>query len=241
MFEGYTMERGAADVESDFPPKFPTMLVEQFIDEGVMFDRNVIPNNTADDFVNQEVMLGRVIGWAIATVSPFAFGAKWHEGRPRPEEVACALVGEEDPRVSSAPPAVVRAVQALGLNTENGCVDYTAYSNGSPPHPSWPAMHSASSSSSVYLATVLNLTSSQLAEARNLDCAVATFRSFAGVHYESDNMAGLSIGQEVLRRRLPEMLRREYGSDIAAVERKLERVIEANDWRTTPCEVSRNR
>jgi hypothetical protein len=230
MFSNFTMEQGAAAVESDFPTKFPTELVEQFLAEGVEFDSSIIPHATADDFVNKQVMLGRIIGWAVATVSPFAFGAKWHEGRARPEEVACA-VAENSSTVSSAPTYVTDAVNALGL-TAQGCTDYTAYTNGAPKHPSWPAMHSAASSASVFLAVVLNLTASQLAEAIHLDCAVATFRSFAGVHYESDNMAGLAIGQEVLRRELPQMLHEKYGSNISAVESKLEQVIAAHDWRT---------
>merc|ERR1712151_940958 len=92
-------------------------------------------------------------------------------------------------------------------------------------------MHSAASSASVYLATVLKLTPAQLREAQKLDCAVASFRSFAGVHYESDNMAGLSIGQEVLRAELPEFLAENYGADPAAVTKKLESVVAAHDWR----------
>ena len=93
-------------------------------------------------------------------------------------------------------------------------------------------MHSAASSASLYLAVLLNLTPAQLAEARSLDCAVASFRTLAGVHYESDNMAGLSIGQEVIRRQLPGYLEERYGSDPADVTAKIERVIAANDWRT---------
>jgi len=92
-------------------------------------------------------------------------------------------------------------------------------------------MHSAASSASLYLAVLLDLTDTQLQEAQGLDCAVASFRTFAGVHYESDNMAGLSIGQEVIRRKLPDYLVTRYGSDRAAVEAKIESVIEAHDWR----------
>jgi hypothetical protein len=234
VFAKFSMEEGAAAVEKDFPSKFPTALVEQWLGSGgVKFDKTVVPQGTQDDFVNSIVMLSRVIGWAVSTVSPFAFGAKWYNGRARPEEVACAIL-KNDSSVSSVPPKVKAAVEALGV-TKPGCVDYTAYSNGSPRHPAWPAMHSAASSASVYLATVLNLSPEQLKEAQNLDCAVATFRSFAGVHYESDNMAGLSIGQEVLRRELPKMLHLNYGSDIAAVESKMEKVITANDWRKVSC------
>lgn len=239
IFMGKTMEEGAALVEKDFPAQFPTELVEQFLAEGVDFDETIIPHATADDFVNKQVMLSRIIGWAIGTVSPICFAAKWHEGRPRPEEVAWA-VASGDPRVAGAPAAVVSRVQSLSLTSPG--FDYTAYTRGSPKHPSWPAMHSAASTASVYLPIVLNLTAAQLRETQLLDCAVASFRSFAGVHYESDNMAGLAIGQEVVRKELPGMLYREYGSSPAAVRAKLEKLISGglypghtgHDWRTAP-------
>merc|ERR550539_888046 len=227
------MTQGALAVEKDFPSKYPTKLIEQFLAEGVEFDANIVPHYTMDDFVNKQVMLSRVIGWAVSVVSPTAFAAKWRRGRPRPEEVAKAII-DGDPRVAGAPSDVVARVQALNL-TKTGAADYTAYTNGSPKHPSWPAMHSAASTASVYLPVVLNLTASQLLEAQRLDCAIATFRSFAGVHYESDNMAGLAIGQEVIRAELPKMLQNQYKSNPAKVRSKLNRIInEGHDWRRAP-------
>jgi len=238
MFENKSMEDGAMAVEKDFPSKYPTKLVEQFLKEDVEFDANIVPHYTMDDFVNKQVMLSRVIGWAVSVVSPTAFAAKWRRGRPRPEEVAKAII-DRDPRVAGAPSDVVARVEALNL-TQTGATDYTAYTNGSPKHPSWPAMHSAASTASVYLPVVLNLNASQLLEAQRLDCAVATFRSFAGVHYESDNMAGLAIGQEVIRAELPKMLQNQYKSNALAVKKKLKQVIDAHDWRTAPsCLLSR--
>merc|ERR1712110_1182818 len=94
---------------------------------------------------------------------------------------------------------------ALNLNANSSGFDYTAYDFGAPKHPSWPAMHSAASSASLYL---------------------------AGVLYESDNMAGLAIGQEVLRRELPSFLSEHFGSDEAVVRAKIDAVIAAHDWRT---------
>jgi len=233
MFQSYTMEQAAKAVEADFPTLYPTQLVQRFLAEGVAFDENIVPHYTKDDFVNKQVMLSRLIGWAVSEVSPTAFAAKWRKGRPRPEEVAKAIVWG-DPRVAGAPSDVVARVHALGLSAA-GATDYTAYTvDGAPKHPSWPAMHSAASTASVYLPVVLNLNASQLLEAQRLDCAVATFRSFAGVHYESDNRAGLSIGQEVIRAMLPQMLKNQYGSDSSKVKMKLKQVIAANDWRIAP-------
>ncbi len=73
----------------------------------------------------------------------------------------------------------------------------------------------------------MDLSPEQIAEARKLDYAVATFRSVAGVHYDSDNRAGLALGQEVIAKQLPEVLAR-FGADPAAVRAKIEKV--RHDW-----------
>ena len=227
MFANHTVSAAAAAVEKDFPTDFPTTLAKKFLREKVVFDKTVVPH-TGNDFVNKVVMLADVIGWAVSIVSPTAFATKWQNGRARPEEVAWA-VHSEDAHVASASATVVNKIkEGLGLID---AYNFTAYKNGSPKHPSWPAMHSAASSASLHLAVLLNLNPAQLAEARSLDCAVASFRTLAGVHYESDNMTGLAIGQEVIRRELPVYLAERYGSDLAAVELKINSVIEAHDWR----------
>ena len=89
------------------------MLVEKFLGENVKFDASIVPH-TGNDFVNKVVMLANVIGWAVSVVSPYAFAAKWQNGRARPEEVAWA-VHSGDARVASAPAAVVSGIQALDL------------------------------------------------------------------------------------------------------------------------------
>lgn len=233
MFKHHTMAEAAAAVEKDFPSEFPTALCLQFLEENVTFDGTVIPHN-GDDFVNKVVMLSELVGWAVSTVSPVAFASKWHEGRMRPEEVALLLTRDPTHQLAAHGPGKIAQsnLGALNLDAAKSGFDYTAYDFGAPKHPSWPAMHSAASSASLYLAVVLDLTPSQLREARLLDCAVASFRSIAGVHYESDNMAGLAIGQEVLRRELPSFLSEHFGSDEAVVRAKIDAVIAAHDWRT---------
>jgi hypothetical protein len=73
---------------------------------------------------------------------------------------------------------------------------FTQYPEGSPNHPSWPAMHSAASSASLWLAVVANLTDDQYCQVLRTDHAVAYARTVAGVHYTADNIAGLNMGQE---------------------------------------------
>jgi len=123
------------------------------------------------------------------------------------------------------PRDVVADIKNLGLSKQS---NFTAYPEGSPLHPSWPAMHSAGSSASMWLPVVLNLTKKQLCEAMLLDYAVAFGRTVAGVHYYDDNMAGLKLGQGILSKKLPDHLANRFGSNKENVEKKIEQV--RFDW-----------
>lgn len=230
IFEGKTMEEAAQAVRADFPSHFPSLLVQQFLQEGAKVDPEVIPQ-TGSDFVRGPVLLSQLIGWSVSKVSPSAFAAKWNQGRPRPESVAWAVQQGE----LEAPPHIREKIEAMGLTKPE---DFTAYQEGCPRHPSWPAMHSAASSSSLYLAVVMDLSPEQIAEARKLDYAVATSRSLAGVHYESDNLAGLALGEEVVARELPDFLAQfasspEEAEQIrASTKAKIARIREGHNWLT---------
>ena len=76
-----------------------------------------------------------------------------------------------------APAELAKKIEGLGLKTAES---FTAYPEGCPKHPSWPAMHSAASISSMVLAVMFDLDPAQLAEARNMDYAVASFRTVRG-------------------------------------------------------------
>ena len=101
-------------------------------------------------------------------------------------------------------------------------VDFTAYTEGCPGHPSWPGMHGAASGMSFWLGVVLDITEDQLCQAKLTDYAVAWGRTVAGVHYEDDNLAGLDMGQEVIANLLPEHLSNTYGADKAKVQAKVD-------------------
>ncbi|HSI05098.1 MAG TPA: hypothetical protein VLC93_11490, partial [Myxococcota bacterium] len=221
LFANYTMEQAAKAVGDDYPPDFPTALSKQFYAEGARVDTNLIPAYSTRDFVNGILTVHAIIGWAVRAVSPSAFAAKWEVGRRRPEEIAWDIhTGKLD-----ASPRIKRKIAALGMERAE---DFTAYQEGCPRHPAWPAMHSAASISSTLLAVLMDLTPAQVEEARRLDFAVSTFRSVAGVHYYGDNAAGLAIGQAVLEKLLPEQIA-SYVPDAdkdrvrAAVKKKLER------------------
>ena len=208
LFATFTMEKAAQEVRNDFPTHWPTELAKQFLkpSEETTMDPTIVPQMSKGVFVNRQVLLSRVIGWAVSTVSPTAFACKWKYGRARPEELAwavhkqsCTLPDSDDVDINN----IRTDIENMGLVS---ATDFTAYDEGSPNHPSYPAMHSAASSASLFFPVLMKLSQTQINEARKLDYAVATSRSFAGVHYPSDNLAGLAIGQQVVADALPGML-----------------------------------
>jgi hypothetical protein len=226
LFAGYTLEQAAEAVHADLPSDWPTALFKQLLKEGAKFDAKVVPQLCQADFVNTLVTTAGVLGMATAAVSPSAFACKWHEGRARPEESIWAIRRGE---LAGVPPELKAKVDALAIGKAE---DFTAYPEGAPRHPSWPAMHSAASISSMVLGVLLDLTPAQLAEARNMDYAVATFRTVAGVHFETDNLAGLKIGQLAIEAWLPDFLAEYAGADPEAVRAKMAKI--KYDWDQHP-------
>ena len=214
-----------------FPGVHHVDLLESFLKQGVAFDRDVVPSTDVVDFLRGPVMLSHINTWAIATVGPHNFGTKWYVGRARPEEIVFAIQEEMIP--PGAVPLSVRTAlnilkDKLGVAAFGDATEFTAYDEGSPKHPSWPAMHSAASAGSLWMAVVMDLTKEQLCQAKAVDYGVAYARTVAGVHYPSDNIDGLKLGQEILARKLPEYLAEVYGSDPDEVEAKIAKV--RFDW-----------
>ena len=226
LFEGYTLEQAADAVHTDLPTDWPTALLKQFLAEGARFDASVVPQMSQSDFVNTVVTAAGVLGMATAAVSPSAFACKWHAGRARPEEAVWAI---HQGTLEGAPTGLKDKIEALKLTSPES---FTAYPEGSPRHPSWPAMHSAASISSMVLGVLLDLDEEQLREARNVDYSVATFRTVAGVHFETDNLAGLEIGQQAIEAWLPDFLAQCAGADPDVVRAKIDKV--RYDWSAHP-------
>lgn len=135
-----------------------------FIGNGVPVDRTIVPSVNKIDFLRYEIMLAEINTWAIATVGPSNFGLKWYAGRARPEEIVWFLHSATDQELVQweIPTAIVDAIRGMNLSHQH---DFTAYPEGSPTHGSWPAMHSAGSVASFWLAVVLDLTPEQTCEA----------------------------------------------------------------------------
>jgi hypothetical protein len=69
-----------------------------------------------------------------------------------------------------------------------------------------------------------------------VDYAISYARTVAGVHFPGDNIAGLTLGQELLAAYLPDFLHQTYGSDTAAVEAKIETLrFDWNEFLYTEC------
>ena len=75
---------------------------------------------------------------------------------------------------------------------------------------------------------ILDLTEEQYCEALRVDYAVAFARTCAGVHYGTDNLAGLNLGQEIIADKLAQHLATTYGSDPDKVQAKMDRL--RFDW-----------
>lgn len=99
------------------------------------------------------------------------FEAKYYFGVARPEEVNNYLT-----------------------DTTQGAV-MTHYPEGSPPHPSYPAGHSCvSGATGKFVIDNFDLNDKQKKAIRDACYLWGQFRTFAGVHYAQDNIAGLKIG-----------------------------------------------
>ena len=88
----------------------------------------------------------------------------------------------------------------------------------------------------MWLGVVLNLTPAQLCQVKLTDHAVAFARTVAGVHFRTDNIAGLNLGQIIIKDKLPEYLNMRYGSDPDLVIQKIATLeFDWNDFLNSDC------
>lgn len=208
MWREYDYIDIAHAVHNEFPGIYHIRLIANWLEQkSLVLNNDVIPKNAQLDFLHGPVMLADMVGAAIRLVGDCIFSLKWEQGRARPEEIVWKIYMNE-----IEPPSSTIRTDILDMNLKSANT-FTSYDEGSPTHPSWPAMHSASSSASLWLNVVANLTDEQKCEIRKLDYAIAFARTVAGVHYSDDNIAGLVVGQEILSLRLPEYLGSVYGAN----------------------------
>lgn len=218
----------AEAVHDEYPGSLQSEYFTKLWKAKVPIDYDVLPKRCNNDFIGDQIRVVDLNTWAIRVVSPFSFCIKWAIGRPRPEEIAWQIaIGNLTSRKDRFPDRLTTKILSLQAMEPNAL---TAYREGCPRHPSWPAMHSAASSASLWLSVVYDLTQEQRCEALRVDYAVSLARSVAGVHYTSDNIAGLNLGQEVVARELPSFLAETYGSNATVVANKIRKF--RFDWAT---------
>mmetsp|Transcript_35287 Transcript_35287/g.54182 ORF Transcript_35287/g.54182 Transcript_35287/m.54182 type:complete len:443 (+) Transcript_35287:91-1419(+) len=219
IWRNFNLDQVADAVHDEYPGIWHIQLIQQLLSEGASIDTNIIPWRSEVDFLRGPVALSDLNTWSISNVGPTNFYAKYHVGMPRPEEMA-HLINQDDPRViGNTPNEVKQAIDDVGM--DGTATSFTAYSEGSPQHPSWPAMHSAASSSALWLAVVMNLTEEQWCQVKLVDYGVAYARTVAGVHYQMDNVAGLNMGQAVIAEKLEDHLVEKYGASRPDVRKKI--------------------
>jgi len=210
----------AAAVHDEYPGYLQQELISWLWSNKVQIDYEILPYRSRLDFIGKQVRMADLNTWAIGAVAPLNFHLKWCVGRARPEEVAFKIASGNLTAKDGVPQDIVEKIDSMNLTKAE---EFTAYPEGCPLHPSWPAMHSAASSSSFWLAIVMNLTVPQYCEARRVDYAVAYACTVAGVHFMSDNIAGLNLGQLLVAEKLPNHLAEMYGSDPDKVEAKMKK------------------
>ena len=211
---------------SQYPGSVQAELIKSLMANGVKVDSSIIPLRCKVEFLRGIVMLAELNTWAWGTAGPPNFGLKYHVGRVRPEEMAF-LISEGSLTAGDGVPEDI--LVNIPLKSLKKMEDFTAYPEGCPMHPSWPAMHSAASSASLWLAAGLNLTPEQWCQAKLVDYGVAYARTIAGMHYREDNFAGLNLGQEIIASKLPGHLASRYGSNLTVVQQKIDSL--RFDWR----------
>lgn len=178
-------------------------------------------------FTDRVVMLNHLMGWAAHAVSPNSFAAKWHFMMPRPEEVAGAIARGE----LEAPYEVEMALYDM-ISKEDLIADqrkFTLYPEGSPDHPSYNAMHSAAAGAAATVVKFMFDLSDEDLHMVNLTAHnMAFFRTVAGVHYPQDNRVGLWMGQETVKRLLPQKMESEFGVSAQVVADAIEAILV--DW-----------
>lgn len=208
MIEYYgvdTYRKGAMLVRDDYPLHILVSLAEFLLKRGAKF-RKILPDVGFQRFTDSMVLSSHVIGWAVHTVSPNAFACKWKHGRARPEEVIHGWLNGDFPNID---PNIEKQLNMFINNKDeikNDQNKFTLYSEGCPNHPSYPAMHGAAAGAGLLFPILFDLTLEEEEEVRRTVLNIAMFRNVAGVHYESDSLMGIQIGEMVLAEKLPEFL-----------------------------------
>jgi PAP2 superfamily len=207
----------ALAIQNELPGLWQALLIDRLFKEGAKLDTNVLPFRSKMEFIGGVVRMAEINFWTIIKVSPVNFRLKWIYGRPRPEEVAYQIQNG-DISAWAVPDDILQTLSRWNLTRPD---DFTAYRTGSPQHPSWPAMHSTASMASFWLMVVLDMTEEEKCQALLTDWIVSYGRTVAGVHYPTDNISGLNLGQEIVAEILVDHLVDLYNANRTAAQAKV--------------------
>jgi len=225
-----TLEECAEAVKGEYPGFHQQTFIETlFATKKLEFHRDIAPFRSVADFVATQVRIASINSWSVEVISAITFLIKWHVGMPRPEELVWMIhLGAYTAEADGVPQDIVEKIASMELTHPE---EFTAYNiDGCPQHPSYPAMHSAASTVSYWLPAIVQLTGEQYCEALRVDYATAYARTVAGVHYPQDNIAGLNIGQRIVREKFPAMMVDKYGYQHDKLQARLEAL--SFDWNT---------
>lgn len=215
IWQNFDIHQVAEAVHDEYPGYWHNVLLQSLWKEGLKMDYSIMPYLSRVDFVGTTIRLADLNTWAVGVVCPPNFLIKWTVGKLRPEEAAFQIAKD---LMEDVPTTLTQLIKSMNLSTPE---QYTAYPEGSPAHPSFPAMHSASSAASLWLSVVADLTPEQYCQVLLVDYGIAFARTVAGVHYASDNIAGLNLGQHLVAQTLPGHLAKQYGVNDTAVKAKI--------------------
>ena len=235
LWNSLDIDQVAERVHDEYPGSNQADFLIELFKEEPEFDHDVVPFRCQRDFIGLEIRFADLNTWAMGEVAPRNFNMKWTVGRSRPEEIAYMIAKGDLTESDGVPMHLVAKIIGMDLTSAEA---FTAYPEGCPLHPAWPAMHSAGSSSSLWLATIMKLTPAQYCQALRMDYAVSYARTIAGVQYTSDNIAGLNLGHEIIKEELPSHFAKNYGSDENAVRAKMQsKLFDWADFDPVTCEI----
>lgn len=195
---------GAALVRADFPTVILSDLAEWLYSRGAK-PRDIFRRKGYSRFTNGPVLLGRILGEAVHRVSPNCFAAKYHFKRPRPEQEIGRWARGEIKAPKWADQLLHQYVDEEAVKADQRT--FTTYPEGSPKfHFSMPAMHASVGAIAVIFKTWFELDEQLADDVTRTAFNVAIFRDFAGVHYRSDDLLGLEIGERVMAKQIVEII-----------------------------------
>lgn len=201
IFDKYGIKRAdqlAEAVHNDRPTQYLDDAIEWLDSVGAKKREWLVkPTTFGKQFTETTVFADALVGMLVLKTSYAAFAAKWYYGLGRPEEVFGKLFRWElDFEVSGAAMDIIKSL----CDADEILADekkFTTYPEGSPTHPSRPAMHSAVAAIVFVLSVLYDLDEYQRDQLLRFQSNISFGRTFAWVHYPYDNIIGINLGIQV--------------------------------------------